>query len=492
MTGRKVAVGSLVLVAKRWLVRLLSLVSTMVLARLLVPAEFGLLALALSFSMLFEVLAEFNFDLAIIRKESVEDSHYHTAWTLNALGTFVIASALALAAPFFADFANAPAASLVLQIVALCFILDGLHNTGMVAWRRQLIFSKEFHLEFWRKIIEVGVAIGWALIDPSVWALIAGMLAGRIAGLLLSYVLHPFRPRPSLQHWRELMGFSGWAMAFNFTVKLAQRTDHFLISRMGGLTQVGYYSNAQVLAALPTVELVMPVSRALFPGFSSMLGEPERLRDAYLQALAGLLALALPLAVGLAFVADAAVVLLLGPQWLPVTELVVALSLVQVVTLSAASSVPLLMALGNMRGVFLRALIMLIVRPLLMYVGLQYMGLTGAPLALLAAISLQVGIDSWLIRRALRFSVLTWLGRTWRPYLAVAGMSTVLWLWLPQTPIDSITDALWRMLLAGALGAPVYLLLLAGSWWLTGRPAGLEQMVWNELSKQLKRWRTAA
>ncbi len=492
MTSRKIAVGSLVMIAKRWTVRLLSLVSTMVLARLLVPAEFGLLALALSFSMLFEVLAEFNFDLAIIRKEVVDDSHYHTAWTLNVLGTTAIALALALAAPLFADFANAPAATLVLQVIALCFILDGLHNTGMVAWRRQLIFSKEFHLEFWRKICEVSVAIGWALFDPSVWALVAGMLAGRLSGLLLSYWLHPFRPRPSLAHWRELMGFSGWAMAFNFTVKLAQRTDHFLISRFSGLTSVGYYSNAQVLAALPTVELVMPVSRALFPGFSSLLSEPERLRDAYLQALAGMLALALPLAVGLAFVAEPAVVVLLGVQWLPITDLVVALSLVQIVVLSAASSVPLLMALGQMRGLFLRALIMLLYRPLLMYFARHWFDLRAAPLALLVSMLLQVTVDSWLIRRALKFPLSTWLACTWRPYVAVAGMAAVLWWCLPTTPVTTVPAALSRLLLAAVIAAPVYLLLLMGCWQLAGKPAGLEQMAWSEIRGRWQRLRAAS
>jgi lipopolysaccharide exporter len=483
MSGKKIAVGSAIMVAKRWSVRVLSLVSTMILARLLAPADFGLLALALSFSMLFEVLAEFNFDLALIRKQELDDSHYHTAWTLNVIGNSLIALALALAAPLLATFAKAPDATLVLQVIALCFFFDGLHNIGMVAWRRQLTFSKEFHLEFWRKALEVAVAVTWACYSPSVWALVAGMVAGRFSGLLLSYLLHPFRPRFCLQHWRELAGFSSWAMGFNLAMTIAQRTDHFIISRTQGLTGVGFYSNSQMLAALPTVELVMPISRALFPGFSSMLHEPQRLRDTYLQALAGLLTLALPMAVGLAFVADAAVRLLLGEQWHSVAPLVQGLALVQMVSLSAASSVPLLMALGRMRGLLIRALAMIAYRPLLVYFALQWQGLNGMPWAILAVLLIQVSVDSWLIRRSLQFSVRYWWQRTWRPYAAVSVMALALWLMLPQGPVHSVLDALWRIAQAAAIAAPVYLLTVALLWHWAGRPAGLEQMLYGLLRR---------
>ena len=488
MTGKKIAIGSAIMVAKRWAVRLLSLVSTMILARLLVPEDFGLLALALSFSMLFEVLAEFNFDLALIRKAEVDDSHYHTAWTLNVIGNSVIAVALALAAPLFTAIAKAPDATAVLQVIALCFFFDGLHNIGMVAWRRELQFRQEFHLEFWRKFLEVSVAVAWAWVWPSVWALVAGMVAGRFSGLALSYWLHPFRPHFSLRHWRELAGFSGWAMGFNFAVRIAQQTDYFLISRLHGVASVGFYSNAQMLASLPTVELVMPISRALFPGFSSLVNEPTRLRDTYLQALSGLLTLALPMAVGLVFVADAAVVLLLGEKWLATTGLIQGLALAQVVALSAASSVPLLMALGRMRGLFLRALAMIVYRPLLMYFALSTEGLAGAPLAVLAAIVIQVGIDSWLIRRALHFTVWEWLRRTWRPYVAVAVMALMLWWLLPLLPVTGIKAALSRLALAVLIAAPVYLLVIALLWRLAGQPAGLERMVVAAISQ---RWRRA-
>lgn len=475
MSGKKIAVGSAIMVAKRWAVRLLSLVSTMILARLLAPADFGLLALALSFSMLFEVLAEFNFDLALIRKSDVDDSHYHTAWTLNVIGNTTIALALALAAPLLAAAAKAPEATLVLQVIALCFFFDGLHNIGMVAWRRQLTFSKEFHLEFWRKALEVAVAVGWAFWSPTVWALVAGMVAGRFSGLLLSYVLHPFRPHFSLQHWRELIGFSGWAMAFNLAMTISQRIDHFIISRVQGLTSVGLYSNAQMLAALPTVELVMPISRALFPGFSSLLHDPGKLRDTYLQALNGLLLLALPMAVGLIFVADAAVRLLLGPQWLATVPLVQGLALVQMVSLSAASSVPLLMALGRMRGLFLRGVAAIAYRPVLIYFALQWQGLSGLPWAILAVLLIQVSIDSWLIRRSLQFSLRYWWRHTWRPYVAVAAMAGALALVLPSTPPDGVVAALWRIAQAVGIAAPVYLLAVLGLWRLSGRPAGFEQ-----------------
>ena len=488
MIANKLLMGSAVMVLKRWAVRVLSLVSTMIMARLLLPADYGLLALALSFAAMFEVLATFNLDMALIRHKNPQDQHFHTAWTLNVLGHCVITLALLLSSPLLADFSKAPDLMPVIWSIALCFFLDGLRNIGMVHWHRQLVFSKEMILEIVGKVIEIAVAVTWALISPSVWALIAGMVAGRVSALVLSFLLHPFRPRFGLQYWRELAGFSGWALGFNFVMQLAQRTDHFIVSRLHGLTGVGLYANAQTLASLPTVELAMPISRALFPGFSSMVGEPERLREAYLKALNGLLLIALPLAIGLAFVADAAVFILFGPKWMDATPITQGLALAQVLSISTASSVPLLMALGQVRGLFFRALALLAIRPVLAYTMLTSMGMAGLPWAVGAAIGVQVVLDSWMIRRSLHFSLGVWVTRTWRPYVSVGITALALAALLPtQLPPSDMAQALLKLLITFAIGAPTYIVSAFTLWTLSGRPDGLEATLDRHLRQRLSR-----
>lgn len=476
MSRSKIAKGSLIMVVKRWTVRLLSVVSTVILARWLSPDEFGLLALALSFSVLFEVLAEFNFDFALIRTTEITDDHYHTAWTLNVLGNSFIALALGLSAPFLAELARAESATLVLQVIALCFFFDGLQNIGMVQWRKQLSFSQEFHLEFWRKVLEVGTALVWAWFSPTVWALVAGMAMGRFSGLALSYWLHPFRPHFCLIHWRELWSFSGWAVAFNFVNRMAYRVDHFLIARMANLTAVGFYSNAQMLSMLPTQEIVWPVTRALYPGFSSMLDDKPRLRNAYLNSLGGLLALSMPLAVGMAFTAQSVVRILLGEQWLEAAPLVTGLAIAQIVVLSASSAVPLLLALGKIRGLFVRSVFLLIYRAAFFYFALRWFGLDGAVWAVFASVLITTQWDNVMVLRALDIRWRRYGAQLFRPLMSVAVMSLILFYALPEPSDGSVIAALMHLLIAAAIGAPVYLICLLGSWHLLGRPEGLERI----------------
>lgn len=489
MTSRKVAVGSLVMVAKRWSVRLLSLVSTVILARLLLPTDFGLLALVLSFTVLLEAFTEFNFDLSLVRREKVDDTHYNTAWTLNVIGNTTVAVILIIVAPWFASFARAPEATLVMQAVALCIMIDGTQNIGMVAWRREMKFGPEFKLEFWRKVVEVGVAVAFALQWPTVWALVAGMFAGRIVGWILSYALHPFRPRFTLMHWREMAGFSGLAVGYGLATKLAWRADYFVISRTQSLTAVGLYSNAQVIATLPTMELVRPIGVALFSGFSALLNDHARLREAYLKALSGLLLIALPMAAGVAFTAEGLVYLLLGNKWLDCIPLLKGLAVVQIVHLSSASSVSLLMALDKMKGVFYRSVAMAVIRPTILFFTMHWYGFEAAPIAIFIAIALQVSLDSYYVRRALNFSALLWVRRTWRPYVATGTMALALWGLMPDAQVDSIASAFGQLGWGLLIGAPVYVAVALGLWRLEKCPDGVERMILGMVDERLRRLR---
>lgn len=492
MTQRKVLLGSLLLVGKRWANRLLSLGSTVILARLLAPEDYGLLALALSVSIVFEVIAQFHFDLALIRKPELTNDDLNSAWTLNVICNTAVALTLAAAAPLLAWATRTPALTPVVVCIALCFLFDGLQNIGMVLWRKQMVFSKEVTQELTGKVIEIAVAVGIALAHPSVWALVGGMMAGRLCTLLMTYLLHPYRPRFGLGQWRSLMGYSGWAMLFNLFNEIGRSADTFILSRMHGLTSVGLFANARTLAALPTNELVMPISRSLFPAFSTLLGEPARLRDAYLKALSGVLLLALPLAIGLIFVADAAVLVLFGPRWLDAVPLVQGLAFAQVAMLSGASRVPLLMALGRNRALMTRAAFMMVLRPALVVAALQWGGVQALPLAIMVALWVGVLIDSTLVARALSYGPRLMLRRTWRPYVAVGVMALALWLALPSTTLHSVPDALWRLLLATSIAAPVYLATAFTLWHVSGRPDALERTLFDMLRSRLQRRRPPA
>ena len=211
----EIAKGATWMILLRLCDRTLGLVSTLILARLLVPADFGLIAMAMSFIALIELAGAFSFEIALIQHPDPSREHYDTVWTLNlafALGCAGLTAALAsVAARFYAE----PRLSLVMFVLSVGWIVQGLENIGIVNFRRRMDFSREFAFMFGKRIVGFVVTLTLAYALRSYWALIVGQLSIRFTGLVLSYAMEPFRPRLSVARRRELFSFSGWMLVSN-------------------------------------------------------------------------------------------------------------------------------------------------------------------------------------------------------------------------------------------------------------------------------------
>jgi O-antigen/teichoic acid export membrane protein len=185
----------------------------------------------------------------------------------------------------------------------------------VVAFRKELNFDREFRFLLSKRLLSVAITVALALWLRSYWALAIGMVCGRLAGVAISYALHPFRPRWSLSRAGDLLHFSLWLVAQNVFVFLKDRAPDFIIGKFAGAHALGMWSLANELSSLVGTELIMPMNRAALPTYSKLAEDRAALGAAYLSA-AGLVALlVMPLIVGLAAVAPMVVAVLLGPQW---------------------------------------------------------------------------------------------------------------------------------------------------------------------------------
>jgi len=148
------------------------------------------------------------------------------------------------------------------------------------------------------------------------------IVTSRVAEVVLSYVLHSYRPRFHLSNWRELVWFSKWVYLSNSLVFLSQRGPEFLIGKICGPGSVGLFSVGYDIALLPTSEMVAPINRAVFPGYVKMSKDAEQLREGYLNVIGIIALIALPTAVGIAATADVLVPLILGNKWLETIPIV--------------------------------------------------------------------------------------------------------------------------------------------------------------------------
>ena len=196
--GARMLNGALWMIALRWAIRLTGLVSTVILARLLMPSDFGIVAMAMIVVGTLEIFNQTGQTLVLIRLENPTKEHFDTAWTVSFLIGLAIAAAILAASPLAELYFHEPKVEPVMQCLALRAILGGLENIGTVNFRRDLKFDRFFAFNVYPKLISFTVTIALAFMLRNYWALVAGILIGQLALIVLSYTMHPHRPRFTL------------------------------------------------------------------------------------------------------------------------------------------------------------------------------------------------------------------------------------------------------------------------------------------------------
>ncbi len=457
--------------ASRWAERLLGFAGVVVLARLLSPEDFGLVAIATSWVLVIEGLSEFDVRRALVRSREEGRELFDTAWTL-ALGRGVVASAALLAV---APFAEDRRITWALWALALAPLLDGLANPRFVLFERELVYSRVAAQTLVAALLAFAVTVGLALAYRSYWALIAGAVASRLAHTAVSYLLRPYLPRPSLGRWREILAFSGWMSLANLVTTLSMRTDRILVGRLLGVVEAGYYFMTQRVAVLPTAELVSPLQRVLFASYSEIAADRGRLRAAVAESTAVLATLSLPAACGFALVAERAVPLVLGPGWQTIVPLLWIFVPYLGVRATLSSAQPCVMALGRTRLMFQVSLLYAVVHLPLFVGGTLLYGLRGAVAAIVLAGVFYIALSLWLLRVTVAFGLVGWLRGMWRPLLACGALVAALAAW---RRIGAAGDDGWiALLLEVLLGGSVYAAALLALWLLRGRPEGPERRI---------------
>lgn len=302
----------------RWLDRIAAIVSAMVLARLLKPRDFGLVALAMTAISFLNSLTALGLEAAIVQRPDCDRHDYDVAWTYGRVlrGLFLFA-VIYLAAPWLAQFYGELQLTAILRVLAVSELFIGTTNIGVVAFLKELNFRKQFYLQASGGLARLVVVIPLAFLWRNVWALVAGTLAGEAVRLLMSYYLRPFRPRFNfdLKRARSLFAFGGWLFGVQFVKTARGIIDRAILGRLLGATELGYYQIGLRFGQEMPSEIKTVVSKVMFPVYSLMQHDKQRMANSFRQVLSIVLFLGLPICVGLALTADYFVFLVLGAKW---------------------------------------------------------------------------------------------------------------------------------------------------------------------------------
>ena len=421
---------------------------------------------------LIDTLFDLGVNAALVQKQGADRQDFDAAWTLRLAQSALAAVVIGVAgAPLAADYFRDPRVEMVLWVMAATVLAGGFENIGIVALQKNMEFGREFRFLFFRRLAGFVATIALALWLHSYWAMVIGALVGRLSGVGFSYLMHAFRPRLSIQRLRAIWSFSQWMLVRNLGTFGTLQVDKLVLGRRADAATLGTYNLADEVAALPVSELLAPIGRVLFPAFVRIAARPEELRRAFVLALGVQTLVALPAGVGLVLVADSAVPLLLGPQWLAAIPVLQTLALVSVTTALTHSSTYLLLALGKVRvqalfawGHFLvLAALLIAVFPRAGMQEIAGIRLAVAAAAMLAFLGLALRAVPDMHARDI-------VASCWRPAVATGAMYLAMSpLPLPETWPNAVRFAA-TIAAGGALYAAAILLL----WRAAGRPDGAE------------------
>jgi O-antigen/teichoic acid export membrane protein len=478
--GGDTAKGGTWAVAARFISRIMDLVTMVVLARVLRPADFGLVAIAMAVIFVVESALELPISQALVRLPEVHREHYDTAFTLSLIRAITVTLAISLLAWPFAHFYNDYRLLGLVCWLSLAPASRGFVSPKLADFSRRFDFTPDFTMELIGKFTAFSVSIIVALITHSYWSIALGTVISPLASTLTSYILAPYRPRLSLAALSSFTGFLGWITAAQMLGAINWQADRLLMGKLATRGEMGLFSAANDTANIPLLSLLGPVLRPLLSAFAHLRHDVPRLARSYQNSAAAIVTLALPILVGESILAGPTIRLLMGEHWSGAVVYLRWLPLSLIPSLFAAPLPSLAMAFDRTQIFFKRNLLEICVKlPLVIFCAIQF-GFRGIVAARAISETVMVVYSVIVVRRFLGISITRQLLGPWRTLVSAAAMAAILAVLAGHININGARGSLKLMaqvLATVTAGTITYVTVLLSLWAANGKPAGLEAML---------------
>ncbi len=493
LTGR-VMRGAAWMIGGRVVVRALGLINTLILARLLVPEDFGLVAIGVTVMQLLQNITDIGVSRTVVKFRHAGCEQYDTLFTISLIRGLVVTAVMLFAALLADNFYNDPRATVVFFGISVVPLLHALMNPRFFEFERELDFSKQFWLEAADKLLGVAVSIAIALVFRTYWAIILGLVAGTFAQMVMSWVLRPYRPRLSFAAAREIGGFAGWLAGLSFVAALNNKLDVLFLGKFVSPADVGAFFVGGSIASLPSGEIAIPMARAVYPGLSELQGDAGAMRRAYLRSAEALAFIAMPASFGVAFIAPDLVALLLGAGWERAALMLQYFSPAAGLAVIFYATNAYALAMGRARLIFLREVLVFFIRMPIFVAAAYFYGLLGAAIACAVGLLVIASLNAGLYARLSGGSPFEPL---WRARRSLAGVAVMgLYFIVLRDHVATIDDWLLaaRLMVDAIAGAGLYFITVLTLWRIEGAPDAIESVAINQVNAaniRLRRFRNS-
>lgn len=293
------------------------------LARILTPAQFGIFGIASIILSLLEILTETGINIFLIQEKEDINKYVSSAWIVSILRGILICLAIIITSPLIIDFFNMQDLYRFLFLISLVPLIRGFINPSIIKYQKNLEFKKEFWLRIVIYLFDSVTSVILALMLTDAIGFVWGLIAGSILEVILSFIL--FRPLPFLKFEyplvKQIINKGKWVTAYGIFNYISQQGDTIAIGKLLGATPTGIYQMGYRLSTLPISEISDVVNRVVFPVYSKISDDKDRLLRAFKKTLITISFPILILSTVIFFIPKEFFDILLGPKWVEITSI---------------------------------------------------------------------------------------------------------------------------------------------------------------------------
>ena len=339
---------------ERFADQIVQFIVQLVLARLLLPEDFGLIAMVIVVVQIASVFVRAGFGMGIVQRQSLDEAYISTAFWLNVAMAMLMYLVLYAAAPCIAGFYEHTQLTPLIRVLSLNLIAGAVTNLQVSLLQRNLQFKHLFLCTMPGKLISACLSIWAALSGWGAWALVVHLMSGTILNILLLWKISLWKPSLVFHiiSLKSLLAFGLPIVATQFMEQLFRHASTAVVGALYSSGQLGFYNRAQAIQQMPTFLLINVVGRVAMPVFARCQDDKSRLLNGFSQGVQLLVGISAPAMVGLAVLAEPLVCLLLTDKWIDSVPLLQVFCLLGIIIPVHELTNKLLLGAGNSRGLF--------------------------------------------------------------------------------------------------------------------------------------------
>jgi O-antigen/teichoic acid export membrane protein len=476
------------MMAWRVVSRSLGFVSMLILAQLLMPKDFGVVAVATSISGALDSLSRLQVRDALVRLHEERRDFYDTAFTLQVARALLTGLLLVVFSHYAAGLFGDARLTRILMIIGGFAVISGCENIGVVSFSRELNFRIQFLMQVAPRLIGFAVTTVAAFLTHDYRALIWGMGVSSVSTVVVSYCASAYRPRFGLTGWQQLLGFSFWTWAAGLAAMVWTRADSFLLAPVLGTAVFGIFAVGVEIACLPLTELLEPLCATLFPGFS-MAQRSGTAPVSIGLSVAGIVVLGtIPFALGISACSGYLIAGLLGPKWETARPVIAIFTWVCIFSPFSYVTASVLSAHGSVWRVFVSHAFAAVVKVLVILIVRYTHNLTIISAAAVATVAVESSMFIYQLCAAGSGELRRLAAAMTRATIATLLTAGLLVL-LPGTWSQVTVWRVEALVIGAAIGLLTFVVFGVCQyvlWWLAGCPAGVEERLAGVVHRVLR------